>query len=110
MKDPYEVIKSRYVTEKSTVLEQLHTAESNKSLTRCDTPKYVFIVDRFANKQEIAGALETIYKEKNIKVTKVNTLHTKRKSKRRGRGKRGMTASYKKAIVTLEPGDSLDQV
>ncbi len=110
MKDPYEVIQSRYVTEKATVLEQLHTAESNQSVERCKAPKYVFIVDRHANKHEIAHALEAIYKEKNVKVTKVNTLHTKRKAKRRGRGKKGLTPSYKKAIVTMEPGDTIDVV
>lgn len=110
MKDPYEVIKSRYVTEKVTVLEQLHTADSNRALERCKSPKYVFIVDRHANKHEIAHAVESIYKEQNVKVTKVNTLHTKRKTKRRGRGKRGLTTSYKKAIVTMEPGDIIDQV
>lgn len=110
MRDPYEVIKSRYVTEKATMLEQLCTAESNVCVARCKSPKYVFIVDRAANKQEIAQAVEAIYKEKNIRVTKVNTLHTKRKAKKRGRGKMGLTASFKKAIVTMEPGDILEQV
>lgn len=110
MKDPYAVIKSRYITEKATVLEQLQGAENNPSVQRCKAPKYVFIVDRQANKHEIAQAVEAIYKERNIKVTKVNTLHTKRKMKRRGRGKKGLTASYKKAIVTMEPGDTIDQV
>jgi len=110
MKDPYVVIKSRYVTEKATVLEQLQIAESNQSVERCKSPKYVFIVDRHANKQEIAQAIEAIYKEQNVKVTKVNTLHTKRKLKKRGRGKKGLTASHKKAIVTMEPGDMIDQV
>lgn len=110
MKDPYAIIKSRYVTEKSTVLEQLHTAESNKSVARCKSPKYVFIVDSSANKHEIAYAIEAIYKERKLKVAKVNTLHTKCKTKRKGRGKIGMTSSLKKAIVTMEPGDTIDQV
>lgn len=110
MKDPYAVIKSRYVTEKAAVLEQLQSAESNQCVARCKLPKYVFLVDREATKQDIAQAIEAIYKEQKVKVTKVNTLHTKRKEKRRGRGKPGMTASYKKAIVTMEPGDTIDQV
>src|SRR5690625_2381294 len=110
MKNPYAVIKSRYITEKTTTLEQLQNAESNRSIERCKSPKYVFIADRCANKQEIAEAVESIYKEQNIKVTKVNTLHTKRKMKRRGRGKSGLTASYRKAIVTMEPGDTIDRV
>lgn len=110
MKEPYAVIKSRYVTEKATVLENLQSAKSNQSLERCKSPKYVFIVDRHANKQEITHAVEEIYKVQNVKVTKVNTLHTKRKMKKRGRGKKGLTASYKKAIVTMEPGDLIDEV
>lgn len=110
MRNPYEIVKSRYVTEKSTVLEKLHTAESNKSLARCKTPKYVFIVDRGANKREIAEAVEAIYKEQKVKVVKINTINAKRKTKRRGRGRPGETAAFKKAVVTLEPGDSIDNV
>lgn len=110
MKNPYDVIKSRYVTEKATVLEGLHGAESNKSVARCKTPKYVFVVDRQANKKEIAEAVETIFKQQKIKVVKVNTIQAKRKTKRRGRGRPGETAAFKKAIVTLEEGDSIDNV
>jgi large subunit ribosomal protein L23 len=109
MKDPYAVIKSRHVTEKAKVLEQLHTAENNLSLKRCESPKYVFVVASYANKFEIASAVEEIYKELKIRVTKVNTLHMKRKPKRRGRGRPGKTAAFKKAIVTMEPGDIIDQ-
>lgn len=110
MRDPYEIIKSRYVTEKATVMEQLHTSESNRSVARCKSPKYVFIVDKNANKSEIASAVEAIYKELKVKVAKVNTIILKGKTKRRGRGRPGKTASYKKAIVTMEPGDSIDNV
>lgn len=110
MKNPYDVIKSRYVTEKATVLEQLHTAESNKSVSRCKNPKYVFVVDRHANKKEIAEAVEAIYREQKIKVVKINTIHGKRKTKKRGRGRPGETAAFKKAIVTLEEGDSIENV
>lgn len=110
MKDPYEVIRARYVTEKATVLEQLHTSESNRSLAKCDSPKFVFVVSIGANKAEIASALEEIYKEQKVKVTKVNTILMKSKPKRRGRGRPGRTAAFKKAIVTMEPGDSIDNV
>lgn len=110
MKDPYAIIKSRYVTEKSTVLEQLHSAESNQSLKRCESPKYVFVVDVRANKHEIASAVELIYKEQKIKVTKVNTIQMKPKPRRRGKGRPGSTAAFKKAIVTMEPGDSIETV
>ncbi len=108
MKDPFAIIKTRHVTEKATMLENLYQAKSNRSLARCENPKAVFIVDIHANKQEIASAIEEIYREKQVKVTKVNTILLKGKSKRRGRGRPGTTASFKKAIVTLEPGDIID--
>lgn len=110
MKNPYKTIKSRYVTEKAAVLGQLHTSDSNKCLAKCDQPKYVFVVDRRANKVEIAQAIEEIYKERKIKVVKVNTITVKPKPKRRGRGRPGATAFLKKAIVTLEQGDEIDLV
>lgn len=110
MKDPFTIIKSRYVTEKATVMEQLHTADSNRSLARCKSPKYVFIVASGANKHEIATAVEMIYREQKVKVSKVNTILMKSKPKRRGRGRPGRTAAFKKAIVTLGPDDSIDNV
>ncbi|MBJ7448776.1 MAG: 50S ribosomal protein L23 [Parachlamydiales bacterium] len=106
--DPYRIVKSRYVTEKSIVLENLHTATSNRSLSACKNPKFVFLVDPSANKQQIATAVEMIYAERNVKVVAVNTIFVKAKPKRRGRGRPGARASFKKAIVTLEAGDSLD--
>jgi large subunit ribosomal protein L23 len=110
MKNPYAVIKARYVTEKATVLEQLHSAQSNRSLKRCTSPKFVFIVDVGAGKREIASAVEEIYKAQKVKVTKVNTLLIKGKPKRRGRGRLGKSATFKKAIVTMESGDTIDNV
>lgn len=110
MKKPYQIIKSRYVTEKTAMLEQLQSAESNRSVAKCKSPKYVFIVDDKANKFEIAQAIEAIYKEKNIKVTNVNTVNAKPKPKRRGRGRPGAAPGFKKAIVTMEPGDTIENV
>jgi large subunit ribosomal protein L23 len=108
-KDPYHVIKHQHVTEKSMMLQNLKNATSNVSLKRCESPKYVFIVDNKANKQEIAVALEEIYIEKNIKVVDVNTINVKPKA-RRVRGRLGNTSAFKKAVVTLQKGDSLDNV
>lgn len=106
-KDPYQIVKHQHVTEKAQVLEGLKNAKSNPCIARCESPKYVFIVDPSANKQEIAWALEEIYREKNIKVVDVNTINVKAKA-RRVRGHLGMKKSFKKAVVTLEKGDSLD--
>ncbi len=107
-KSPYDIILSRHVTEKARVLEQLQFNTSNPSVKKCDTPKYVFIVDRRANKQEIATAIEEIYGEKKIKVISVNTISTKPKA-RRMRGRAGMKPGFKKAIVTLEAGDTIEE-
>jgi large subunit ribosomal protein L23 len=107
--NPYQIIKHIYVTEKSRVLEGLHQAESNPSLRACQNPKYVFIVDQKADKRAIASAIEQIYAHKQIKVVAVNTLQVKGK-KRRVRGRLGKTAGFKKAIVTLAPGDVLEDV
>ena len=107
MNNPYKIIKSRRVTEKSRVLENLMNAKSNPSLSRCQSPKMVFEVDPKANKTEIASAVEEIYKDKKVKVVKVNTITVGTK-KRRVRGFEGKTASFKKAVVTLRPGDSIE--
>jgi large subunit ribosomal protein L23 len=105
----YQVVKHQYVTEKSMMLQRLKTAESNPSLKRCESPKYVFIVDRNANKHEIGRAIEEIYKNEGIKVVAVNTINVKAKA-RRVRGRPGFKNAFKKAIVTLRPGDNLDNV
>lgn len=109
MRNPYQIIKHQHVTEKAMMLQELKNAESNPSVKRCKSPKYVFVVDSKANKQEIAEAIEQIYKDKKVRVMAVNTVNVKAKP-RRVRGRMGMKAAFKKAIVTLEEGDSLDLV
>lgn len=106
-KNPYQVVKSLHVTEKSMMLQELKNSQSNPCVKRCESPKYVFLVDITANKQEIASAVEEIYSEKNIKVVAVNTITLKPK-KRRVRGHSGIRSAIKKAVVTLEKGDTLE--
>jgi large subunit ribosomal protein L23 len=108
-RNPYEIIKHQHVTEKTRMLQELKNSDSNPSLRRCKLPKYTFIVDRSANKQEIAQALEEIYQEHKIKVVAVNTINVRAKA-RRVRGRLGQKAAFKKAIVTLEEGDNIDNV
>jgi large subunit ribosomal protein L23 len=107
-KSPYEIITSRYITEKTTVLKSLQKAEGNPCLKKCQKPKYVFLVDVKANKNEIAKAVEEIYAENNIKVTSVNIINTKPKM-RCVRGKFGQTVARKKAIVTLANGNVIEE-
>jgi len=105
--NPYDIVKNRHVTEKAKVLEQLQFNSSNACIKKCQSPKYVFVVDKKASKYQIAQAVEEIYAEKKIKVLSVNTINVKQKE-RRVRGRTGFKAAFKKAIVTLEAGDSID--
>jgi large subunit ribosomal protein L23 len=86
-----EIIKAPVVTEKSTRLSQ----EENK---------YVFKVDSKANKNQIKEAIETIFK---VKVVEISTINAKTKKKRVGRYT-GLTNKYKKAIVKLADGQSIE--
>lgn len=86
----YDAILSPVITEKATLL-----SEHNK---------VVFRVAADASKDEIAAAVEALFK---VNVTKVNTLNTKGKTKR-FRGIKGRRADVKKAIVTLADGQSID--
>ena len=89
--DIYAVIKKPVITEKSTI-------------ARDEANKYIFEVDRRATKIDIASAVEKIFK---VKVIDVRTATVTGKKKRLGKvvGKR---RDWKKAIVTLTPGDSIE--
>ena len=86
----YDTILSPVITEKATLL-----SEQNK---------VVFQVAKDASKNEIAAAVEELFK---VRVAKVNTLNVKGKTKR-FRGHLGRRSDVKKAIVTLEEGQSID--
>uniref|UniRef100_UPI00307F0059 50S ribosomal protein L23 n=1 Tax=Mitsuokella jalaludinii TaxID=187979 RepID=UPI00307F0059 len=66
--------------------------------------KYVFVVAKAANKIEIAKAVAEIFK---VKVEKVNTVNVLGKTKRMGRTS-GKRPDYKKAIVKLAAGESIE--
>jgi large subunit ribosomal protein L23 len=106
MKNPYSVVISRRMTEKARVLENLQHATSNPSVSRCKSPKFVFNVSKDATKNDIARAVEEIYPK--VRVVKVNTVNIGSKP-RRMRGRLGVTSGYKKAIVTLQPGQTIDE-
>ena len=86
----YDTILSPVITEKATLL-----SEQNK---------VVFRVAGDATKDEIASAVEALFK---VNVTKVNTVNVKGKTKR-FRGRVGRRSDVKKAIVTLAEGQSID--
>jgi len=66
--------------------------------------KFVFVVDKRANKIQIAQAVKEIF---NVTVEAVNTVNVKGKTKHRGRIV-GKTSSYKKAIVKLAAGETIE--
>lgn len=78
---------------------------SEKSFISADAGKYVFLVDRSATKQEIEKAVETAFK---VNVIDVNTIIMKGKLKRFGK-KLGRRQDYKKAIVTLKKGETIEE-
>ena len=77
---------------------------TEKSMAERSNNVYVFKVAKNASKDEIKKAVEEAFK---VSVKNVNTLNTKAKKRRVGRYS-GMTKTYKKAIVTLNSGSSID--
>jgi len=90
--DIYEVIKGPHITEKATILK-----ENNRQV--------VFKVHPDATKIDIKRAVETIFK---TKVLKVRTIRVKGKKKRFGRIV-GKKPDWKKAIVTIAPGEDMEK-
>lgn len=77
---------------------------SERTFDKMGQNKYTFEVAKTACKQEIADAIEELF---DVKVVKVNTMNVKPKIKR-VRYVEGATRSWKKAIVTLAEGDSIE--
>lgn len=92
MKPAYQIIENILLTEKGTVLMEAHN-------------QYVFRVRPEANKQEIKRAVQSLFK---VDVTDVRTMNFKGKKKRERRPNYGLTPSWKKAVVTLADGNTID--
>ncbi len=90
-----DVLKRPIITERSTDLTPLG--------------QYIFEVDMNANKLQIREAIEKIF---DVEVVKVNTMVVKPKKRRVYRARNtpiyGKINAYKKAIVTVAPGDTID--
>ena len=86
----YEVLRRPLVTEKNTRLQA--------------GGKYAFEVDGEANKLQIKEAVEKAFK---VKVTSVNVMTVPSKQRRIGR-RQVLTQPWKKAVVTLKPGDKIE--
>jgi large subunit ribosomal protein L23 len=92
MNEPYDIITTVHLTEKATIL-----AETGN--------QYVFRVKPSANKVQIRQAIEKLFKKK---VVRVNTLNCAGKLKRGRTQHLGRTNAWKKAIVTLAPGEKIE--
>ena len=84
---------------------------SEKSIDESGRGKYTFAVHDKANKIQIKAAIEELYKKEQVTVVSVNVLTSKAKEKKRGtrRGQIiGHTTAWRKAIVTLAPGQKIE--
>lgn len=86
----YDIIRRPLITEKANISTEIQ--------------KYSFEVSSGANKTEIKNAIEAIF---GVKVLQVNISNTKGKRKI-FRGREGFRSGFKKAIVTLEQGQTID--
>jgi large subunit ribosomal protein L23 len=81
---------------------------SEKSMDEAQRAKYTFAVHDDANKVQIAAAIEELFK---VQVLSVNVLTTKSKEKRSRTGRsraHGRSTPWRKAIVTLAPGQKIE--
>ncbi len=94
MKETVSILNQALLTEKATML----SANLNK---------YSFIVSSSASRTNVKSAVENAF---GVKVLKVNVLNVKPKAKRdrTRRNKQGFTSGFKKAVITLQAGDSID--
>jgi large subunit ribosomal protein L23 len=84
---------------------------SEKSMDESGRGKYTFAVHADATKIQIKAAIEELYRKEKVTVVAVNVLTSKAKEKRRGtrRGRVvGHTSAWRKAIVTLAPGQKIE--
>jgi large subunit ribosomal protein L23 len=88
----YQVLKRPILTEKSDYQR--------------DENQYVFEVDRRANKLQIREAIETLF---DVRVDSVNTMMMKPKRRRLGRRLVTTRPAWKKAVVTLAPGERIQE-
>lgn len=84
----------------------IKSRNTEKALIATDKSKYVFNVEKKANKDNLFQEIVNTYKVTPIKINIINT--SKRLVMRRG--KPGMISGFKKAIVTLKKGDKIDVI
>ena len=104
MRTAQSIIRRPLLTEKSSRLRETGGAAERHAEGDTYAQQVVFEVARDANKLEIKGAIQKLFK---VTVTDVRTLVVRGKQKRVGRFS-GQRPSWKKAFVTLKPGDNIE--
>lgn len=104
MRSPQTIIKRPLLTEKSTTMRETGGAAAAPAEGEEYAQKIVLEVARNANKIEIRKAVESLWK---VKVADVHTMVVRGKFKRLGRHM-GQRPSIKKAIITLQAGESIE--
>jgi len=104
MRDAQSIIKRPLLTEKSARLRETGGGSSGHAEGAEYAQQVVFEVARDANKIEVKAAVEKLFK---VSVTQVRTLVVRGKLKRIGRFS-GRRPGWKKAFVTLSPGDNIE--
>jgi len=104
MRSAQSVIKRPLLTEKTARLRETGGAAAAPAEGDEYSQKVVFEVSRDANKVDVRRAVESLFK---VTVTDVRTLVVRGKVKRVGRFS-GQRPSWKKAFVTLKPGDNIE--
>ena len=89
--NPFEIIKTVRLTEKGTRQSEKYN-------------QYTVVADRLATKPQIKQAVQELFK---VKVTAINTMNVRGKSRRKRTTQAGKASDWKKAIVTLKKGDKI---
>ena len=110
MKDPHQIIIRPRITERTV---QMSYGDQRIQDEAKIVRKYTFEVATDANKIEIKAALEAIYnagkkKDEVINISNVRTIKVLGKKRRRGQRSTGYEPDRKKAIITLAPGQVLE--
>ncbi len=88
----FDIVKTIRITEKGT----LQSEKFNQ---------YTVVADRRSNAPAIKRAIEELFR---VKVLRVNTMNVRGKARRQSTKAAGRTSDWKKAIITLKPGEKID--
>ena len=98
-----KVVSKATIHDYDLILEPVITEKSMSASS--ELSQFTFIVKKGSNKTEIRRAIERIY---NVHVTGISTINVSKKAKSHGSRYKGYVPGYKKAIVTLKEGETIN--